>query len=748
MANKSDENSTSQLSTSPPPTGQAPSGPLPSRGHSGPKDQTDGIGASIFVPPPEMARIKYGGYVSLYHGAWAQIPCEKLEVLVKSNCVLPRPRLIDPAVFFDLLKIRKLAEEACDLSVRATAGIATSALTNPSTVAKSMDGSRVEALGIGSSGPSTGTPLSGERKFRMRDQATQKLSKAYQLDEIASSLVTMRGASILERVAQQVIETPRENMDHLDGKYVHFFHEKISEMRLQEPSSLALIDEVINGRLMSAESLRTRAIAMVQQERYLEAVEELTRALHICRCQQSMHKPDPQKSQGNTSSTADTSDSAKCKELKLDENDYPSSLEPQLLFHTAGAYLELACQAVERALPPKAQNQGSSMGVSNNSGHGDPNAGRYPGASNNSDPGGPSVGENPGAMERDKQGKLITHQNLTQSIWKHLNVEFGKLLLDLSYQKEIPLAAATLHRGPPPGCHSISSLFSSAPPTGLPSNPETDILVDHSSGPQNESGTSALHEAAQQLFDSTNKHESLTYHPFLVEALHGLLLCHVLMQTSTPELQRHAHMAARLIRSCDGYPIFEQPRLVPSCEDWLEVLSRMGEKISLGASWEILCRPRLYSRGGIPSIFPAEGGSMRETEDEKRERVHRKAVLETLRDTSITDNEAFKKALAEKQKEREEEKESKGAAKSDGHKDGASETQGQDKEHNASSIRARSIVRWVREAPFITNTGGRNKRNRTRGRGSARGRSSLNSSMGHMSVTDEKSVETPNKEAD
>lgn len=652
--------------------------------------------------------------------------------------------------------------------MRATAGIATSALTNPFTVAKSMDGSRVEALGIGSSGPSTGTPLSGERKFRMREQATQKLSKAYQLDEIASSLVTMRGASILERVAQQVIETPRENMDHLDGKYVHFFHEKISEMRLQELSSLALIDEVINGRLMSAESLRTRAIAMVQQERYLEAVEELTRALHICRCQQSMHKPDPQKSQGNTSSTADTSDSAKCKELKLDENDYPSSLEPQLLFHRAGAYLELVWQAVERALPPKVQNQGSSTGVSNNSGHGDPNAGRYPGASNNSDPGGPSVGGNPGAMERDKQGKLVK-ENAKRALrdyiafLSHLDYipELDPKQME-AFERRVRQAAvgSKLPKGntasssnpssgpPPPGCHSISSLFSSAPPTGLPSNPETDILVDHSSGPQNESGTSALHEAAQQLFDSTNKHESLTYHPFLVEALHGLLLCHVLMQTFTPELQRHAHMAARPIRSCDGYPIFEQPQLVPSCEDWLEVLSRMGEKISLGASWEILCRPRLYSRGGIPSIFPAEGGSMRETEDEKRERLHRKAVLETLRDTSITDNEAFKKALAEKQKEREEEKESKGAAKSDGHKDGASETQGQDKEHNASSIRARSIVRWVREAPFITNTGGRNKRNRTRGRGSARGRSSLNSSMGHMSVTDEKSVETPNKEAD
>lgn len=599
----------------------------------------------------------------------------------------------------------------------------------------------------------------------MREQATQKLSKAYQLDEIASSLVTMRGASILERVAQQVIETPRENMDRLDGKYVHFFQEKISEKTRQDPNSLALIDEVINGWVLSAEPLRTRAIAMIQQERYLGAVEELTMALQICRCQQSMHKADPQKSQGTPSSAADTSDSSKFKESKLDGNDYPSSLEPQLLFHRAGAYLELACQAVEKALPPKAQSQGSSVGASNSSDPGDPSAREGPGASNNSDPRGPSVGGDPRAIERDKQGKLVkenakralrdyiaflSHLDYTPELDpKHMEA-FERRVRQTAVGSKLPKGNTASGSNPSSGVplpvsHPISSLFSAAPPTGLPSNPQTDILVDHSSGPQNES--SALHEAAQQLLDSTNKHESLTYHPFLIEALHGLLLCHVLMQTSTPELQRHAHMAARLIRSCDGYPIFEQPRLVPSREDWLEILSRMGEKNSLGASWEVLCRPRLYRRGGIPPIFAAEGGGMRETSDEKRERLHRKAVLETLHETSITDNEAFKKALAEKQKkqeEEEEEEERKSAAKSDGHKDDASKNKAQDKEHDASSIRARSIVRWAREAPFITNTGGRKKRNnRTRGRGSARGCSSINSSMSHMSVTDENSVETP-----
>ncbi|KFY96608.1 hypothetical protein V500_02399 [Pseudogymnoascus sp. VKM F-4518 (FW-2643)] len=761
MADKPEDNSTSPPPTGPPPTGlptgqppagqppagPPPTGPPPAPGPSRSRDQTDGTEASGSQPPVEMARNKHWRYITSYHGPWAQMPCEELEAIAKSNWALPRPRAIDPAVFFDLVKVRKLAEEACDLAVRATAGIATSALSNPFTIAKSIQGSGVEALGLGSFGPGTGAPLSAERKFRMRDQATQKLSKAYHLDELASSIVTMQGASTLARVAEQLIETPRENLDPLDGKYVHYFHERTNAEALKKPEALTLLDEVISGRHLSAEPLRTRAVAKMHQQKYLEAVEDLTRALQICRYQQSLHKPEPQESQ-NTSA----SDSSKCKEKKVDENDYPSSLEAQLLFHRAEAYLDLACQAVEEALPSKddktlQKTQGSSTQSSSM------------GASNERERRRPSVGADPEAMEREKKGRSVK-ENAKRALRDYL-----AYLSHLDYTPELDpkhmegfvrrvhqaAAGAKLPKGqtgsssnpssgiPPPVVHQISSLFSATPPTGLPSDPQTDILIDHSSAAKNNPlasentpGTSAIHEAAQQLFDSTNKHESLTYHPLLVEALHCLLLCHVLMQTSIRELQRHAHMAARLIRSCDGYPIFETPRAVSSREDWLEILSRAGEKFALGASWEVLCRPRLYRRGGIPPIFTEKDGSMKETEDEKRERLHKQAVLETLGDRSITDDETFKKALAARQR-RQEEEERRSTGKADEQKDGASKNKAQDDEHVIGSIRARSIK----------------KRNRTRGhgRGSARSRGTLNSSMGGMSITD-KSVETPNEEAD
>ncbi|KFX92726.1 hypothetical protein V490_05210 [Pseudogymnoascus sp. VKM F-3557] len=744
MANKPDDNSTSL----PPPT-SPPSAPGPSRS----RDQTDGTEASESQSSAKTARNKLLAYSSSYRGAWALMRCEDLEMLAKSNWALPPPRAIDPALFFDLVNIRKLVEEATDLSVRATAGIATSALSTPFTRAQSLKGSGAERMGLGLglySSSGTDTELSPKRKLQMRSQATQKLSRAYQLDELSSSLVTTQGASILESVAEQVIGNPRENIDPLDGKYVHYFHEKIDTKSLENPQKLKPLDEVISGRKMSAEPLRTRAVALMHQERYKTAVQDLTRALEICKFHERMHIPEPRKSQNTGSLGAGTSDSSKGKEVKLDEGNYPSSLKPQLSFYRACAYLGLACQSIDRALPPKGdkilpKTQGSSQGVSNEG-----------------DRGGLWSEEDLEAMERANQGRMVkdcAKRALQDYLEYFSNLDFTPELdpkhMEVFVRKVHQVASGSKGQGgtnsnrslgiPPPVVYPISRLFDAVQPIGLPSDPQTDILVDHSSAPKNKSdtstpysnssasddmsgtsttggdsapedpsGTSALHEAAQQLLDSTNKQESLTYHPLLVEALHCLLLCHVLMQTSIRELQRHAHMAARLIRSCDGYPIFGEPTMVPAREDWIQILGRVGDKYALDASWEVLCRPRLYRRGGIPPIFNDEEGNMKETKDEKRDRLHKEAVLETLRDKSIADNETFKKALADRQRRQEEEERSTG--KMDEHHDG--------KEHNVSSIRARRIVRWIQEAPPV-----RNKR-KPKGGGSAGGSGSLDSPWG------------------
>src|SRR5439155_8791522 len=133
-------------------------------------------------------------------------------------------------------------------------------------------------LGLGGGGQPT--KLSKERKHRMRELATQKLSKAYHLDEIASSVATMQSASALEDVASLVLQ---RNPNDSDAKYVHFFHEKIPSRMLAQCTNLEPLNEVIMYNLGSGEPLRTRAITKIFKEDYMGAAKDLTEALAVCR---------------------------------------------------------------------------------------------------------------------------------------------------------------------------------------------------------------------------------------------------------------------------------------------------------------------------------------------------------------------------------------------------------------------------------------------------------------------------------
>lgn len=304
-----------------------------------------------------ICRNKHWRYISSFHGPWLQLPPEVLESLANNNYNLPRPRPIDPAVFFDLLKIRQLVDEATNLSVRAASGVTSSALTNSLNAGNGLLGNGGAALGLGLGGGGGNAKLSRERKHRMREQATQKLSKAYHLDEIACSVATMQSASTLEDVAQLVLQ--RNPLD-ADAKYVHFFHEKIPSRQLAECTSLQPLDEVIAERPSEGEILRTRAVTKIFKEDYLGAAQDLTAALQVCRYYQSQHKAGRQQLQLASEAAAEAQRNSRWKEeVKLDEEDHPSSLETQLLFHRAGVYLTIACQHVNEALPLKSSSNGA-----------------------------------------------------------------------------------------------------------------------------------------------------------------------------------------------------------------------------------------------------------------------------------------------------------------------------------------------------------------------------------------------------
>jgi hypothetical protein len=244
-------------------------------------------------------------------------------------------------VFFDLVKIRKYVDEATNLAVRAAAGLASSMSPKDSGLFGAAG-----VLGLGLSGPAP--RLSRERKHRMRELATQKLAKAYKLDEIAASVATMQSASSLEDVANLVLK--RDPADP-DAMYVHFFHEKIPSRMLADCTSLAPLDRVIDERASEGAPLRTRAVTRMFKDDYAGTVQDLTLALNVFK----MHNR-PQQSHdmvlaaGSKESTVTGTTIGGI--AKVDDDDQPSSLEAQLLFHRASAYLYLACHSVDAALDP------------------------------------------------------------------------------------------------------------------------------------------------------------------------------------------------------------------------------------------------------------------------------------------------------------------------------------------------------------------------------------------------------------
>jgi len=669
------------------------------------------------------------------------LPPEVLESLANSNYNLPRPRPIDPAVFFDLLKIRQLVDDATNLAVRAASGVTSSSLTNSQNAGNGLLGNGGVALGLGLGGGGGNAKLSRERKHRMREQATQKLSKAYHLDEIACSVATMQSASTLEDVAQLVLQ--RNPLD-ADAKYVHFFHEKIPSRQLAECTSLQPLDEVIAERPHEGEILRTRAVTKIFKDDFIGAAQDLTRALQVCRYYQSQHKAGRQQLQLASEAAAEAQRNSRRKEeIKLDEQDQPSSLETQLLFHRAGVYLTIACQHVNEALPPK----NSQNGV---------NGTQPQDANGNSDQPTEEVELTP--AEREARRKRLEARKVVKTNAKRALRDYISYLSHFDYTPGLPATiteefvrkvnqaasgfkiprphnhgrsldlesnaslsngqlsdALVPHNGvhtnrsrpspglsrnadlptlPAPAVYQISDLFSATPPADLPPYPETATALTTKQQMQ-----ASQNEAAKAFLAQTDCHEALTYHPLLTDALHSLLLCHCLIQTSARELQRHAHMVARLARVCDGYPIFQASRS-PSRADWIEVVRRGDNWIQLQQSWESLCAP-----APLPGQMPTN--QQKETPAEKKERLKQQAIMEALEDDRVHDEASFHAAVAARQRRQEEE-----ARKAEGREMPKRWAQEDGKEYPISTERAQAIVRWIKEAPVGGETGGPRKKKR------------------------------------
>ncbi|KAI1363967.1 hypothetical protein F5Y08DRAFT_224843 [Xylaria arbuscula] len=660
-----------------------------------------------------ICRNKHWRYISSFHGPWLQLPVEVLETLANANYYMPLPRPVDPAVFYDLLKIRQLVDGATDLAVRAANGVASSSLSS------SLAGGaahHMQALGLGF-GNTGGAKLSPERRYRMREQATQKLSRAYRLDEIASSVATMQSTSTLENVAGLVLQ---RSPNDPDANYVHFFHEKIPSRQLAECTDLHTLDMIIAQRPSDCEPLRTRAIVRMFKEDFEGAAQDLTSALSVCRLNR------PHKSPGEETMQLERRTGRRRDNPPLDERDHPSSTEVQLLFQRAGCYLTLACDHVEHALAknprePTVQPANGVNGAGSTSGNEPIRHGITGGAVLLSGEQMPTRRQLEGRKTVRLYAKralrdymeYLKHFHHSPNLPIEVSDDFSRQVNQATHRNKRHYGQsrwASQESNSPTGSsaghtvYPLATLFSATPPADLPPYPPNDLVC-----PTSRSSHISARETTTEV---------VTYHPLLTDVLHSLLLCHTLVQTSIKELQRHAYMVARLARLADGYPVFQASRS-PARADWIEVLRRAENWIELGSSWESLCAPAPLpvslsantmsaTTVGMNNLSIASPPSPTETDEQRKDRLRQQAIIEALEDERVSDEASFKAAIIARQRRAEADQTtgSGGTSPNTGPTSGPKRWAVDDgREYPILTERADAVARWIREAPTVSGTG-------------------------------------------
>lgn len=140
---------------------------------------------------------------------------------------------------FDLLKIRRLIDEATNLAVRASGGIDTPKLTPVNGGAPS---SHAE-LSQGTSGK--GSKLSAQRKLQMLQLACQKLADAFRVDEMACSAAIIQIRFPFRNLGALVL---KQKPDDADAHYVEHFLADVSRHAVFHVNSLEVPDLVIRER--------------------------------------------------------------------------------------------------------------------------------------------------------------------------------------------------------------------------------------------------------------------------------------------------------------------------------------------------------------------------------------------------------------------------------------------------------------------------------------------------------------------
>ncbi|UNI14937.1 hypothetical protein JDV02_001514 [Purpureocillium takamizusanense] len=538
--------------------------------------------------PPSAPRNKSWRNFSAYYGSWTAVSVDVLEVAALVNYNTPRPRPLDPAMLFDLVKIRRSVEEATDLAVRAASDTASSTLSSVNSVSglRSMSSLRSAAPPK----PGHGMRMSRERRLRMRELAVQKLARAYRLDDIAACIVTMQGTTSLDDLAGLVLQ---DNPRNSDAKFVHFFHDKIISRDLTAGTEgFRVLEEILEIESERPELLRTLAALKGARGDLADVAADLTRAMSLSKYRGESH-----------GSSYDTSKAHQNPHgrgfVELAEDERPSGLDGQLIFHRGAVLLLDACEHVLKALGQPLDSKETVQKTDACRPHEKEAELRYPPHSDEATTQASSIQPNEretellprtndlesAALDKFREVKALAKQALRDIMLFLKNFDYSPTMpvtLSKDYNDRMLLAAkgvrkprSSVSNGPatPHKVYTLADLFSPSPPTELPEFPSSETLKQR-----------------KHHIPKGDTCESVTYHPLLSEALHSLLFCHCLAQTSVAEIRRHAYMVARLVRLFDGYPIFHAAKS-SARTDWEDMIRRGGDWLGLGAKWQFLCEP-------------------------------------------------------------------------------------------------------------------------------------------------------------
>ncbi|KAF9567753.1 hypothetical protein CPC08DRAFT_813918 [Agrocybe pediades] len=494
----------------------------------------------------------------------------------------PTPPPIDPGVFRSVKDIRRLIDEASELSVRASSGLSAAELGSMRTSGMGIGGNpwqAAQSLGINPQGNNNGggrsVAMSAMRIHRLRALAVQKLAQAYKIDEIASSVMVMQGGSVFDDVAERVL---RIDPNDADARYVHFFHEKIPSRQLAESTSTEVLDDLIRLYPQRLEYYRTRGIVHCFRDEFPQATKDFTVALKEARAVRKAktlhhnassqtdsraHKHGKRRKHGarHTTGQAPPDGTSAMENMEGSDgseplqkhpsvlDDAPDPIEPQLLFLRGAAYLQQAIYLIESTvLKLEGVSKISSVDgaelrlcyIEN---------GKYGGVEVGSVKTGildGPLGKSGGPKERayaNVLGEKSFRDHITQLIKKSLrdHEKFLAYFDSLDSPKAIPDGDVAFQM-------------------------EYAFLLSESIRPGNHTAHPPPAPDGPAVFT--------TYHPLLVESHFSVLICQLMLADFVTLLPSFIRTAS-IVEGLEGYPIFLPPRSMAQAE-FIELLERLA----------------------------------------------------------------------------------------------------------------------------------------------------------------------------